>query len=100
LRTISAAAARAQAGHVITVHEGIYRERITPPRGGTSDANRIVYQPAPGERVVISGAEVINGWVKLQGDIRGAVRFVPGLSHRTAYFTEGLSSAFRSPSAY
>jgi len=68
LRTISAAAARAQAGDVITVHEGIYRERIAPPRGGTSDANRIVYQAAPGERVVISGAEVITGWVRLQGD--------------------------------
>jgi alpha-N-arabinofuranosidase len=68
LRTISAAAVRAQAGDVITVHEGIYPERITPPRGGTSDANRIVYQAAPGERVVISGAEVINGWVRLQGD--------------------------------
>jgi alpha-N-arabinofuranosidase len=68
LRTISAAAIRAQAGDVITVHEGIYRERVTPPRGGTSDANRIVYQAAPGERVVISGAEVIGGWVRLQGD--------------------------------
>lgn len=68
LRTISAAAVRAQAGDVITVHEGIYRERIAPPRGGTSDANRIVYQAAPGERVVISGAEVVNGWVRLQDD--------------------------------
>jgi alpha-N-arabinofuranosidase len=68
LRTISAAAARAQAGDVISVHEGIYRERITPLRGGTSDTNRIVYQAAPGERVVISGAEVINGWVRLLGD--------------------------------
>ncbi len=68
LRTISAAAVRAQAGDVITVHEGIYRERIAPPRGGTSDANRIVYQAAPGERVVISGAEVITGWVRLQSD--------------------------------
>lgn len=68
LRTISAAAVRAQAGDVITVHEGVYRERISPPRGGTSDANRIVYQAAPGEHVVISGAEVLNGWVRLQGD--------------------------------
>lgn len=68
MRTISAAAVRAQAGDVITVHEGIYRERVTPPRGGTSDANRIVYRAAPGERVVVSGAEVIEGWVRLQGD--------------------------------
>ena len=40
LKTISAAAALAQAGDVITVHEGIYRERIAPPRGGLSDAER------------------------------------------------------------
>jgi alpha-N-arabinofuranosidase len=32
-RTISAAARVAQPGDVITVHGGVYRERITPPRG-------------------------------------------------------------------
>ncbi|MGA2659042.1 MAG: DUF1565 domain-containing protein [Verrucomicrobiota bacterium] len=45
-KTISAAALRAQPGDVITVHEGIYRERIDPPRGGESDTSRIVYQAA------------------------------------------------------
>jgi len=34
LRTISAAAQLAQPGDMITVHEGTYRERISPPRGG------------------------------------------------------------------
>ena len=48
-RTISAAARVAQPGDVITVHEGTYRERVTPPRGGESDAKRIVYQAAAGE---------------------------------------------------
>ena len=48
-KTISAAALRAQPGDVITVHAGIYRERINPPRGGESDQKRIVYQAAPGE---------------------------------------------------
>ena len=36
-KTISAAAHIAQPGDVITVGEGTYRERINPPRGGTSD---------------------------------------------------------------
>ena len=62
LRTITAAAARAYPGDTITVHSGVYRERVAPPRGGTSNANRIVYQAAPGERVEISGAEPVNGW--------------------------------------
>src|SRR6185369_16074098 len=47
---------------VITVHEGTYRERITPPRGGESDAKRIVYQAAADEKVVIKGSEVVRNW--------------------------------------
>ncbi len=62
LRTISAAAQAAQPGDVITVHEGTYRERVTPPRGGVSDSKRIVYQAAKGEQVVIKGSEVVTGW--------------------------------------
>jgi hypothetical protein len=67
-RTISAAARVAQPGDVITVHEGVYRERIAPSRGGTSDARRIVYQAAPGENVEIKGSEPVKGWVQVQGD--------------------------------
>jgi len=67
-RTISRASEAAQAGDVITVHEGAYRERINPLRGGQSDQKRIVYQTAPGEKVVIKGSETIKGWQKLQND--------------------------------
>jgi alpha-N-arabinofuranosidase len=62
LKTISAAAQLAQPGDMITVHEGTYRERITPPRGGTSDAKRIVYQAAKGEHVTVKGSEIMKGW--------------------------------------
>jgi alpha-L-arabinofuranosidase len=68
LRTISAAAQRALPGDVITVHEGVYRERVDPPRGGTSDSERITYQAAPGERVVIKGSEPITGWQEVRND--------------------------------
>lgn len=68
LRTIQRAADLAQPGDVITVHAGVYRERINPPRGGESDAKRIVYQAAPGEKVEIKGSEVVKGWVKVQED--------------------------------
>ncbi|MHC4212064.1 MAG: right-handed parallel beta-helix repeat-containing protein [Planctomycetota bacterium] len=63
-KTISAAALIAQAGDVITVHKGTYRERVTPPRGGVSDSKRIVYQAAKGDKVQIKGSEVITGWEK------------------------------------
>ncbi|UCG49190.1 MAG: carbohydrate-binding protein [Phycisphaerales bacterium] len=67
-RTISRAAESARPGDVITVHEGVYRERIKPPRGGESRQKRIVYRAAPGEKVIIKGSEVIKGWRKLQND--------------------------------
>ena len=68
-RTIQHAADVAQPGDVITVHEGIYRERISPPRGGTSETKRIVYQAAPGEKAVITGSELLKNWVKVEGDV-------------------------------
>ncbi|MFV1968026.1 MAG: right-handed parallel beta-helix repeat-containing protein [Pirellulaceae bacterium] len=64
LKTISAAARIAQPGDVITVHEGTYRERINPPRGGLSETRRITYQAAEGETVIIKGSEVVIGWVR------------------------------------
>ncbi|MHC4343598.1 MAG: right-handed parallel beta-helix repeat-containing protein [Planctomycetota bacterium] len=67
-RTISAAAEIAQPADIITVHGGTYRERVTPPRGGKSDAKRIVYRAADGEKVIIKGSEVVDGWQKVQGD--------------------------------
>lgn len=69
LRTIQRAADLAQPGDTITVHAGIYRERVNPPRGGESDAKRIVYQAAPGEKVEIRGSEVVTGWSKVEGDV-------------------------------
>jgi alpha-N-arabinofuranosidase len=68
-RTIGHASAQALPGDTITVHAGIYRESIDPPRGGGSDASRIVYQAAPGERVEIAGSEIVTGWKPLDGGI-------------------------------
>ncbi len=68
-RTIQHAADLAQPGDVITVHAGVYRERISPPRGGESDARRIVYQAAPGGKVEIKGSEVVSNWVKVRNDV-------------------------------
>ncbi len=67
-RTIQHAAEVAQPGDVITVHAGVYRERINPPRGGASEAVRITYQATPGELVEIKGSEVVKHWTKVEGD--------------------------------
>ena len=68
LRTIQRAADLAQPGDTVTVHAGVYRERVNPPRGGESDTKRIAYQAAPGEQVVITGAEAMKGWEKVAED--------------------------------
>ena len=68
LLTIQQAAELAQPGETITVHEGIYRERVSPPRGGTSDDQRIIYRAASGEKVVITGSELVTGWEKVEND--------------------------------
>jgi hypothetical protein len=67
-QTISAAANAAQPGDVITVHEGVYRERVNPPRGGSSARKRITYQAAKGEKVVITGSEVAPNWERVTND--------------------------------
>ncbi|MBN1395481.1 MAG: right-handed parallel beta-helix repeat-containing protein [Pirellulales bacterium] len=68
-RTIGRAADLAQPGDMVTVHEGVYRERVNPPRGGESDAKRITYRAAPGEKVEIKGSEVVKNWVKVQDGV-------------------------------
>ena len=68
LKTIQRGAELAQPGDVVTVHEGIYRERINPPRGGESDQKRIVYQAAGGAKVEIKGSEQVKNWEKVQDD--------------------------------
>ena len=69
LLTIQAAAQNAFPGDIITVHEGVYRERVTPPRGGESDSRRIVYQAAEGEKVEIKGSEIIKNWQRFSGNV-------------------------------
>ena len=69
LRTIQAAANVAKSGDVITIFEGVYRERIDPPRGGKSFLEPIIYQAAPGEHVVIKGSEIASGWELDKGDV-------------------------------
>jgi hypothetical protein len=67
--TIQAAAQLAVPGDVITVHKGVYRERITPPRGGESDTKRIVFRVAEGEKVEIKGSEIIKDWKKFSENV-------------------------------
>ena len=68
LKTISAAANLAQPGDIIWVHEGVYRERINPHRGGISNEERIIYQAVPGDKAVIKGSEKVTGWEHVENN--------------------------------
>lgn len=72
-RTISQAAKLAMPGDTVIVHEGEYREWVKPAHGGTSDTNRITYQAAEGEKVVIKGSERIQNWELVEGNVWKAV---------------------------
>lgn len=67
-RTIQRAADAAQPGDVITVHEGVYRERINPPRGGTAE-QPITYRAGRGEKVEIKGSERVKNWARVQENV-------------------------------
>lgn len=68
-KTIQKAADIMQPGDSCIVREGVYREWVKPPRGGSSEEKRIVYKAASGERVIIKGSEQINKWVNIGGNV-------------------------------
>lgn len=71
-KTISAAAKLANPGDTVLVHKGVYRERVTPARGG-EEGKPIIYQAVPGEEVIIKGSEVWKPeWRKIDGNVFSA----------------------------
>lgn len=55
--TIGRAAEMLMPGEKVVVHAGVYRECVRPARGGEGPDRMIAYEAAPGEAVVITGAE-------------------------------------------
>jgi hypothetical protein len=60
-RTISEAARRVEPGDTVVVHGGTYREHVLVEKSGTAD-RPIRFVAAPGEHVVVTGADVITEW--------------------------------------
>ena len=60
LKTIGGATSLIKAGDLVIVHQGIYRENIAIPEG--KPQLPVSIEAATGERVVISGANVVNQW--------------------------------------
>lgn len=60
--TINHAAQIADEGDTVIVHEGVYRETVSPARGARNEFCRITYEAAEGEKAVIKGSEIVAGW--------------------------------------
>jgi hypothetical protein len=67
LKTISAAASRARAGDTVIIHAGVYREAVTIKSSGTPD-KPIRFTTAPGDTVVVTGADRLTQWKKESPD--------------------------------
>lgn len=59
-QTINNAAGKLMPGEHVVIHEGIYREKIIPKRGGAGPDAMISYEGAEGENVVIRGSELFK----------------------------------------
>jgi hypothetical protein len=66
LRSISEAAAKAEPGDTVVIHGGIYRETVVVDKSGTGE-RPIRFQAAPGEHVIITGADEIREWTREPG---------------------------------
>ena len=64
--SISAAAALAKPGDEVVVAPGVYREWVKPETSGREDA-RIVFRSEIPLGAVLTGAEPVKGWVKVDG---------------------------------
>lgn len=66
--TIQQAADIAQPGDEILVYPGIYRENVNPRYAGTAE-NPITYRSVEPLKAIITGAEEVHDWVKLDGTV-------------------------------
>lgn len=66
--TIQEAAQVAKAGDEVIVAPGIYREAVSPRFAGKEDA-RIVYRSMEKGKAVITGAEPVTAWEKVEGNV-------------------------------
>lgn len=65
--TISRAAKQAKAGDTVLIHQGTYREWAIPQASGTAQAP-IVFSGVDRDHVILTGADVIEGWQRTQGE--------------------------------
>ncbi len=64
-KTIGKAAEQVGPGDIVIIHGGVYRERVVIKTAGTAQAP-IRFEAAPGEHVVLTGADRLTAWQKAE----------------------------------
>ena len=65
-KTIAKAAETARPADAVIVLDGVYREGIVEKTSGTATA-AIRFEAAPGAHVILTGADHLTGWQKVEG---------------------------------
>ena len=65
-RTVQRCADEVSSGGACILRQGVYRETVTPPRGGDVSLP-VTFASYPGERATISGADVLSGFSQQDG---------------------------------
>jgi hypothetical protein len=66
-KTLAQAAEKVRAGDLVVIHGGLYREQVVVGAAGRLDAP-IRFEAAPGEQVVLTGADQLVDWKRTDGD--------------------------------
>lgn len=67
-KTISKAAEKVGPGDAVVIRDGVYRERVVVKTSGTAEAP-IRFEAAPAEQVVVTGADRLTEWRKVEGGL-------------------------------
>ena len=86
-KSIAKAVEKVVAGDKVIIRDGIYRESVVVKSSGTAEAP-IVFESAPGAHVVITGADRLTEWRKVEGgrpiyQVAWTNRFIPWSAHMT-----------------
>lgn len=90
LRTISEAAARVEPGDRVIIHDGVYRETVVVETSGTA-AQPITFEAAPGERVILTGADVLDDLRKEPGHAGDQNIYSTAWPHRFVHWNKNFT---------
>ncbi|RVU70741.1 right-handed parallel beta-helix repeat-containing protein [Lactobacillus xujianguonis] len=96
-KLIQSAANIAQAGDTVLVYPGVYHENVNPKYAGTAD-QRITYQSVIPKKAVITGAERITNWQKINDQVWQVIIPNSFFTERNPYTTRIFGDWFNNDS--